>query len=295
MDINFFIVQFFNALFFASILFLISSGLSLIYGIMKILNLAHGALYMIGAYITFTVVILWLGLSWYSMVLGYLASIAVVAGLGILIERVLLKPLYNKPQDLQLLLTFALIFILDDIVKMIWGAQYRAFPKIPGWSIPVGDYQIPVYFIATVFIAVGVGLFLHWFFTKTTYGKMVRAISYSLETSAILGINTDRLFALSFALGAGLAGLAGGVAVPLYTASPGMGGDAIVLSFAVIVIGGMGSILGAFVGSLIVGFSRVFMTILFPVFEIALIYIIMAVILMFKPTGLFGMEMRERR
>lgn len=295
MDINLFIVQLFNALFFASILFLISSGLSLIYGIMKILNLAHGALYMVGAYITFTVVILWLGLSWYSMVLAYIASIAVVASLGIFIERILLKPLYNKPQDLQLLLTFALIFILDDIVKMIWGAQYRAFPTIPGWSLSVGEYQIPVYFIATILIALGVALFLNWFFTKTIYGKMIRAISYSLETSAILGINTDKLFALSFALGAGLAGLAGGVAVPLYTASPGMGGDAIVLSFAVIVIGGMGSILGAFVGSLIVGLSRVFMAIIYPVFEIALIYIIMAIILMFRPTGLFGREMRERR
>lgn len=295
MDINLIIVQIFNALFFASILFLISSGLSLIYGIMRILNLAHGALYMLGAYITFTVAILWMGLTWYSMVIAYVMSIIVVGGIGTLIERVLLRPLYNKPTDLQLLLTFALILIIDDMVKAIWGAQYKAFPSIPGGSISVGEYQIPIYFVVTVFISIFVGLALNWFFTSTTLGKMIRAASYSPETTSILGVDTDRLFALSFALGAGLAGLAGGVAVPLYTASPGMGNDAIVLSFAVIVIGGMGSILGAFIGSLIVGFARVFMAMFYPVMEIALIYIIMAIILMFKPTGLFGVEMRERR
>ena len=250
---------------------------------------------MVGAYITFTVVIMWLGLNWLSMVFAYITSIILVALLGIFIERVLLKPLYNKPQDLQLLLTFALILILDDIVKAIWGAQYKAFPTIPGGSITMGEYQIPIYFILTVVIAVFVGILLNWFFTNTILGKQIRAAAYSSETTAILGINIDKIFAFSFALGAGLAGLAGGVAVPLYTASPGMGSDAIVLSFAVIVIGGMGSILGAFIGSLIVGFSRVFMAVYYPVMEIALIYIIMAIILMIKPTGLFGMEMRERR
>ncbi len=295
MDINLIVVQTFNALFYASILFLISSGLSLIYGIMRILNLSHGALYMVGAYVTYTVVILWLGLDWFSMVLGYVASILVVGALGILVERILLKPLYGKSHDLQLLLTFALILILDDMVKMIWGPEYRAFPRLPGFSIPVGEFQVPIYFVFTLLLGFSVAIVLHLFFTRTTVGKMIRAMTYSPEVASALGVNTDRLFALSFGLGAALAGLAGGVAVPLYTASPGMGTEIIVLSFAVIVIGGMGSIKGALVGSLIVGFSRVFMVMLFPVMEIALIYIIMALILLVKPTGLFGMEMRERR
>jgi len=295
MDISLFIVQGFNALFYASILFLISSGLSLIYGIMRILNLSHGALYMLGAYITYTVVILWLGLNWFSMLLGYVASILVVGLVGVFIERILLRPLYGRSHDLQLLLTFALILILDDIVKMIWGAEYRAFPQLPGYSVPIGDFQVPIYFIFTVILAFGVAYILHLFFMRTTTGKMIRAMTYNPDVASALGVNVDKLFALSFGLGAGLAGLAGGVAVPLYTASPGMGTEVIVLSFAVIVIGGMGSIKGALIGSLIVGFSRVFMVMIFPVFEIALIYIVMALILLIRPTGLFGMEMRERR
>ncbi len=289
------ISQLFNALYYASILFLISSGLSLIYGIMRILNLAHGALYMVGAYITYTVAVLYLGVSPLSMVIAFAASIVVVGLLGMVIERFMIKPLYGKPEDLQLLLTFALIFILDDIVKMIWGAQYKAFPTIPGFSIDVYGYKIPVYLIAATGLGLAVGIFLHWFFTRTTYGRMIRAAAYSSETASILGINVDKLFTLSFGLGAALAGLAGGVAVPLYTASPGMGGDAIVYSFAVIVIGGMGSILGAFVGSLIIGFIRIIMAFLFPVLEIALIYMVMAAVLMIRPRGLFGKEVRGRR
>jgi len=295
MEHGYFIAQLFNALYYASILFLISSGLSLIYGIMRILNLAHGALYMLGAYVTYTVVVEWLGINPFSMVLAFISSILVVGGVGMFIERVLLKKLYNKPEDLQLLLTFALIFILDDIVKMIWGAQYKAFPVIPGFSIDVMGFKIPVYLISATALGLLVGFVLHWFFTGTTYGRMIRAAAYNPEVASTLGINVDRIFTISFGLGAALAGLAGGVAVPLYTASPGMGGDAIVYSFAVIVIGGMGSILGAFVGSLIIGLIRVLMALVFPVFEIALVYMVMAAVLLFRPRGLFGREVRGRK
>ena len=295
MDINLIIIQFFNAIFYASILFLIASGLSLIYGIMKVLNLAHGALYMFGAYIGYTVVIILLGISWYSMVLAYLAALGILFVIGIAMERVFIKRLYGKEEELMLLLTFSFILIFDDVVRAIWGAQYRAFPIIPGGTLQLGNYQLPLYFIFTTILALVCGGLLWWFFNKTVIGKQMRAAAHSIETAGAFGINTDKVFYLAFGLGAALSGLAGSVAVPLYTASPGMGSDALVLSFAVIVIGGMGSILGALVGALIVGFSRVFMAFVYPALEIALIYIIMVAILLIKPVGLFGREEVERR
>lgn len=295
MSIDLIIVQIINAIFYASILFLISSGLSLIYGIMRILNLSHGALYMLGAYVAYTTVVMWLGISWFSMVIGFIFSCIILAMFGLFMERIFIKPLYDKPEELQLLLTFAFILILDDVVKIIWGAQYRAFPTIPGESIPIGEFRLPIYFIGTILLSLMVGVWLWWFFNKTIIGKQLKASAYNSEIASALGINTDKVYILAFSLGAALSGLAGAVAVPLYTASPGMGGDAIVLSFAVIVIGGMGSISGAFIGSLIVGFSRIFMAILYPVLEIALIYVIMAIVLLIKPTGLFGMREVERK
>ena len=269
--------------------------MSLIYGIMRILNLAHGSLYMLGAYVAYTVIVLIFGVSWWSFLLAYLAAMGVVGLAGLFLEEVPLKPLYDKPEELQLLLTFGIMLMFDDIVKFVWGAEYKGFPKLVGGSIPLGEHRVPVYsfiIIASAFIIAGI---LWLFFNRTTLGKQVRATAYNREVAAAIGINVNTVFIVAFVIGAALSGLAGAMAGPIYNASPGMGTEAIVMSFAVIVIGGMGSISGALIGSIIVGLSRTIMVIVYPFLEVALIYVVMAAILLIKPTGIFGKEEVERR
>ncbi len=288
-------VQTINALFYSSILFLVASGLSLIYGIMRILNLAHGAFYMVGAYLAYTVIILWASGSTLYFLVAPLVALAALAALGVGVERGLIRPLYGKPEELQLLATYALILVFDDLVKMLWGAEYKSFTVLAGGSLRIGRFTVPHYFVAVILVGFAVAGLLWLVFSKTMLGKQMRATAHNPEIAAALGVNTDRVFVAAFALGAALAGLAGAVAAPILTAYPGMGTEIIVLSFAVIVIGGMGSITGSLVGSLIVGFARTLMAATYPIMEIALIYIIMAAVLLVKPVGLFGREERERR
>ncbi|MCE4599608.1 MAG: branched-chain amino acid ABC transporter permease [Desulfurococcales archaeon] len=294
-DLGYVAAQTANALFYSSILFLIASGLSLIFGIMRVLNLAHGAFYMVGAYVMYTVFTRLVSGAEVGVVAGILAAGLVLAAIGYLVEVGLLKWVYSKPEEVQLLLTFALILVFDDTVKIIWGTEYKALQSIPWGSFRVGEYLIPVYYIVTVAVAVVVAFGLWIMFTRTITGKKIRAAASYPDIAAALGVNTRILFSLTFALGAALAGISGAMAAPILTAYPGMGTEAIVLSFAIIVIGGMGSILGSFIGALIVGFSRTFMAIVYPVLEIALVYIVMALILIIKPTGLFGEREVERR
>jgi branched-chain amino acid transport system permease protein len=295
LETDYLLVQLVNTFFYASILFLIASGLSLIYGIMRILNLAHGALYMLGAYIAYTVVMTWLGPSPASFVLGFAASCLALLGIGVAVERLVIKPIYGKPEELQLLLTFALILVLDDVVKIVWGPEYKAFTVLPGGSVGVGRYSVPAYMLWVIALGLAVAAGLWYFFSRTTLGKQMRAAAYNPEVAATLGMNTDKLFALAFGLGSALSGLAGAAAAPILTAYPGMGTDAIVMSFAVIVIGGMGSILGSLVGSMVVAAARTLMVNLYPVLEVALVYMVMAAILLVRPVGLFGREEVERR
>ncbi len=295
MSIDYIIVQIINALFYASILFLISSGLSLIYGIMRILNLAHGAFYMLGAYIGYTVVMLYLSGADCAFIFSPIIAIIMLQAIGVGIERGLIKPLYKKPEELQLLVTFALVLIFDDLVKIAWGAEYKSFTKIAGGSLKIGNYTIPIYFIGIILTGFIVAIFLWWFFSKTLIGRQMKASAYNAEVAAALGVNTDKIFIVSFAIGSALAGLAGAIAAPILTAYPGMGTEAIVLSFAVIVIGGMGSIAGALTGAIIAGFARTIMAATYPILEVALIYIVMVIVLLVKPSGLFGREEVERR
>ncbi len=280
-----------NGLFYASILFLMASGLSVIFGVLGILNLAHGSFYMLGAYMAYTVMVLALGeVTWASFAAAAVAAALTVAIVGTLVERGLLKPIYVRPAEHQLLLTFGLILIFDDLVKMIWGPEYRGFPRLPGGSISVGTHTLPIYSLIAILIGVVLAGALHYFFRGTVTGRRIIAASYDRVTAAALGINVDRLMVLSFALGSALAGLAGSVAGPLYTAQPGMGLEVIIHSFAVIVVGGVGSILGALVGSVIIGLSRSVMYMVYPRLDIVLIYVIMILVLLFKPAGLFGRE-----
>ncbi|BEP17302.1 branched-chain amino acid ABC transporter permease [Pyrofollis japonicus] len=294
MDTGYIVVQTINTLFYASILFLIASGLSLIYGIMRVLNLAHGAFYMLGAYLAYSAAMVWIGPSALGFVLGFVLAVAVLAVIGAVFERTLLRPLYSKPEELQLLFTFAVMLMLDDIVKMVWGPEYKSYTVIPGGSVEVGAYQVPLYTVYVIVIGFAAAAGLWWFFSKTVIGKQMRAAAFNSEVAEALGINTSILFIAAFAIGSALSGLAGAAAAPILTAYPGMGADALVLSFAVLVIGGMGSIAGSLVGALIASVARTIMVIVYPMLEVALIYLITAVMLLIKPSGLFGKEIERR-
>ena len=294
MEAGYILSQAVNALFYSSILFLIASGLNLIFGVMRVLNLAHGAFYMIGAYIMYTVMSAGVAGAGLAAVLGIVAAGLAVAAVGLTVER-LLSRVYDKPEEVQLLLTFALILVLDDLVKMIWGTEYKTLKTVPWGSLEVDGYVIPLYYIVTVAVSLGIAGLLWYILSRTTTGKMIRATASYPEVASALGVDTRRIYMLTFILGSAMAGIAGAMASPVVSASPGMGTEAIVLSFAIIVIGGMGSIVGSLVGSLIVGASRTVMAIVFPILEVALIYIIMAIVLLVKPTGLFGTAEVERR
>ena len=293
-ELDYIVVQVVNTLYYGSILFLVASGLSLIFGIMGILNLAHGAFYMLGAYVAYTLITLLSPGNPVSFIAGFAAATLFLALAGALTERGVIRPIYGKPHEIQLLLTFALMLILDDVVKFIWGFEYKSLTVIPGGKLSMGSYSVPLYIVYVTILALIVTVILHFFFVKTTIGKQMRATAYNPEVAAALGINVNKLFILAFALGTALSGLAGAAAMPVLTVYPGMGAEAIVLSFAVIVIGGMGSIPGALVGALIVSMARTLMVNIYPVLEVALIYIVMSIILLVKPTGLFGVEEVER-
>ncbi len=289
------VVQLINGSFYASILFLTAVGLNVIFGILGILNLAHGSFYMLGAYIAYTIMVLALGVSWGSLLAASIAAFVTLALIGVAVERGLIKPLYNRPEEHQLLLTFGLILVFDDLVKMIWGPEYKSFPRVPGGQVVIGTHRVPVFDFVVIVVAFAVAWALERFFKGTITGKRMRAVGYDKEVASALGIDAVKYMALAFALGSGLAGLAGAVAGPLYTAQPGMGLDIIIYSFAVIVIGGAGSIIGSLVGAYIVGLSRSIMYIIYPRLDIALIYIIMILVLLVKPEGLFARVEVERR
>lgn len=248
---------------------------------------------MVGAYLAYTVAMLWVGPTALGFAVGFILSIACLALIGAVIERGLLRPLYNKPEELQLLFTFAIMLMLDDIVKMIWGPEYKSYTIIPGGYIRLGLYQVPTYMVVVIVIGFLTAVGLWWLFSSTTIGKQLRAAAFNSEVAAALGINTSRLFVLAFALGSALSGLAGAAAAPILTAYPGMGADALVLSFAVLVIGGMGSIGGSLIGALIASSARTIMVVVYPMLEVALIYLVTAIMLLIKPSGLFGREVER--
>ncbi len=297
MDPGLILVQTFNGLVYSSILFLVSSGLTLIYGIMRVLNLAHGSLYMVGAYLGITVVLYLMSGTPLGYLLAFLAVPPLTGLLGAALERGLIRRTYEMGEEYQLLLTFGLILIFDDLVKMIWGPAYINFPDPNAFlgGFRFGEYKIPVYHILLIALGFSVFLVLWAFFSKTFTGKVMRAAAQDSEVVEAMGVDVSKIFVYSFFLGSLLSGLGGISAGPLYTASPGMGTDIIVYSFAVIVIGGMGSVPGALAGSLIVGVFRSLAIAFYPQMEIVVVFVIMALVLLVKPTGLFGAPEFERR
>lgn len=284
-----------DGLVYAAWLFLIAVGLTMIYGVLRILNLAHGSLYALGAYAAASLVILYFdrGL-WppgsYLLMLG--AALAVGLLSGPLIERGLLRWIYDRDPVYQLLATYALFLILEDLIKLIWGVNpYFAYK--PAWllgQIRLGPVPYPAYSLLLVSLAALAGISLWLFLHRTRIGRLVVAMIYDPEISMAMGADVPRLFLWTFTLGAILAALGGAFIAPTLSVVPGISVEVIVLAFAVVVIGGLGSLEGSAVGALLVGLVRSWMVHQRPELELFTVYLVMALVLLLRPQGLFARE-----
>jgi branched-chain amino acid transport system permease protein len=285
------IIHLFNALLYASVLFLIAGGLSLIYGVMRIINLAHGNLYAVGAYTTAWAVGRVLGGA-PTVVLYLLLPVGAVAAgvLGAVLEPALLRPLYKRAEEYQLLITFGLLLILEDLLRFIWGPyplSVSALYENLG-SLSIGESIYPTYNLAVIVVG-GIAAAALWAFVyKTKFGVILRATSQNKRMASALGVNVNRVYVQAFTLGCFMAGLAGAIIVPQQGAVLGMGVDALILAFVVVVIGGLGSLEGALLGALMVGVVREFGIAFFPEIELAVLYLMAAIVLLIRPAGLFG-------
>jgi len=289
----------FDGLNYAATLFLIAVGLTFVYGVLRVLNISHGAIYAFGAYLAtwITIKLLGLGLPVYLSYFMLLAG-AVIIGLilGPLIEKLCLRRIYGSDIHIQLLLTYSILLILDDGMKLIWGLQpmFVSEPYTFIGMFEVSDITYPVYNFLLMAIAVVFGGFLIWLLRRTRFGKIVVSVIHDREISVAMGVNVNRVFNVAFTIGAFAAALGGAFIAPTIAVVPGFAVEVVVLAFAVIAIGGMGSLEGAALGALIVGFARAISIHLFAELELVAIYLIMVLVLAFRPEGLFG-EVEERR
>ena len=281
-----------DGIIYASWLFVIAAGLTIVYGVMRILNMAHGSLYALGAYAAASLVGVWLRggrppLGSYLMLL--LAAVLVGLVLGPLIERGLLRFFYGRDEIVMVLVTYALFLILEDVIKLVWGVEsyFVAEPYGLLGTVEIGPLSYPVYSAALVLAAVATGFGLRWGIYGTRYGKLLVAVIHDREVSAALGIDVRGVFLATFVLGTTLAAVGGALTAPTVSVVPGMGVEVIVLAFAVVVIGGLGSMPGAALGSLIVGLVRSSAVHFLPQVELFSIYLVMALVLAFRPRGLF--------
>jgi branched-subunit amino acid ABC-type transport system permease component len=291
MDLNSLVIQLLAGLSDAMILFLLASGLTLIFGVMNILNFAHATMWLLGGYITYSVFEFLGGGSGWLLVPAIIAGTAIMALLGLVLERVLISRMYERELPEQLLLTFALVLILGDLIKLVWGVEDRGiFLGIEPLEM-FDTFVNPYYFvIIAVGVAVAAGLWL--FLQRTRYGKIVRAAVYSRDMVSALGIRIPMIYAGVFALGVGIAAFAAGVFLPLMPMALGVDIALIVQCFAVVVIGGFGSVLGTFVASLIVGIVYSFSILIWPDGALAVVFLIVVAVLIWRPWGLFGTELR---
>jgi branched-chain amino acid transport system permease protein len=294
--VTIFIIQILNSLFYAAVLFLVAAGLSLIYGVMRIVNLAHGSLYALGAYVSAWVVGGAVGdavsgaLGLAGLLLLLPIGAVAIAAVGAAIEPTLLRPLYRRPEEYHLLITFGLLMILEDAMKFLFGGTPLSAGSIMDGmgSLPIGRLLYPTYNLVVVAIGLIAALGLWWFIYRTKFGIILRATSQDRRMAAALGLNVGRVYVQAFAIGCFMAGLGGAVVVPAQAAVLGMGIDALVLAFVVVVIGGLGSLEGALVGALIVSLVRTAGIQFFPEIELAVLYLIATAVLLIRPTGLFG-------
>lgn len=277
--------QLLNALQMGVLLFLIASGLSLVFGLMHVVNLAHGALYMVGAYFGITIARV-VGNFYLALLLAPLLT----AVLGVLLERTLLARTYGRGMYPQVLLTLGLVFAFDELVRIIWGAPIQTLALPPGLdgTVVLAGASVPAYRVLVVVVGAVVIAALLLGFGRTRVGAMVRAGVDDREMAAALGINVPRLFSGVFAVGSALAGLAGVLSVPIFNAFPGMGSEILISALVVVVVGGMGSLAGALIASLLIGAATVVGQIYAAEFSTAVIYLVLVVVLLVRPQGLMG-------
>lgn len=267
-------------------LWLLAAGLTLVFGVLGVLNFAHGSLFMLGAFATFTFYGK-LGLNFWLSILLSLVSVGII---GTILERFFFRRIYALDLPYQLILTFGFILIFDDLVKMIWGGV-AMIPPLPhffeGHFLIVGR-AFPYYNLFIIFAGAAVALLLWLTLEKTWWGRMIRASASDREMANAIGINIPFLFTTVFVFSAMLAALGGALGTPVRVVAPGIGTAMIIQAFVITVIGGLGNLKGAFVGALIVGILTSFGILLFPIFEMFITFVVMAVVLMVKPEGLFG-------
>jgi branched-chain amino acid transport system permease protein len=283
------ITQATSGLIIGMLLFLVAAGLTLIFGVLKVVNFAHGSFYMLGAY--FALTIFNLTASYIATLMGAALATALV---GLAFERWFISRVYGQDVLMQLLVCYGFVLIFDDVVKILWGPEFRSMGMPPAFQVPpffIAGGVVPPFYLFLVLVTIVVAVMLWLVIERTRFGKTVRAAAQNPAMVAALGINTGGLFGLVFALGGALAGFAGALAAPVRSLTPGMGFSILIESFIVTVIGGMGSIGGAFVGSLLIGLIRTFGSVGFPLFTEGLMYLFMVAVLIVKPTGLFGKEL----
>ena len=286
LDTQFWVIQAFNGVSYGALLFLLASGLSLIFGVMRIVNLAHGSFFLLGGYVALTVI--WTTGSW---LLALPVAALVIAVVGLLMERVFLRPLGFDPLR-QVLLSVGFAYLFQQAALDIWGGDNRDIvpPAMLKESVVVGGFYFPMYRIFMIGMALVMGLILWLTMEKTRIGAMIRATVDDAEMARGVGIDTSRVSMFIFALGAFLAGLGGVIGGAFLGVYPGLDFAILPIAFAVVIIGGMGSLTGAAVGSLLVGLADNFGKALFPEISYFTLYAPMVLILALKPTGLFGRE-----
>lgn len=281
-----------DGLSYASWLFIVALGLTLVFGVLKILNIAHGSFYALGAYAAATTVagVTAMNTSPYMSLLAMLVAAMLVALLvAPVTERGLLRFFYGRDEVLLVLVTYAMFLMLEDVTKLIWGANpyYVSEPYGLFGNIDIGHQSYVGYDLFLMVLAVVVGLVVWWGLNRTRFGKIVTAVIHSPEVASSMGVKVSRVYMAAFGIGIFLAALGGAFTAPMISVQPGVSVGVIIISFAVVIIGGLGSIEGAAIGALIVGLARAFAVHLVPVAELFSVYLVMALVLMFRPQGLF--------
>jgi branched-chain amino acid transport system permease protein len=283
MSLSLFGLQLLNGVEAGLLLFLIASGLTLIFGIMGVVNFAHGSFYMLGAYLAYALVA-----RTGSFAAALALGLPLMALAGVLLERVAVRFLYKRDHLDQVLFTYGLILVFNELQRALWGSEVHGVPAPPAlaFSLPMGDQAYPAYRLFTMAACLALASAMALVIRGTRLGMKVRAGASNREMAQMLGVDAGRLFALVFGAGTALAALAGMLAAPLTTVYPGMGDNVLVLSFVVVVVGGIGSVRGAFLGALLIGLADTFGRVLLPSISSAVVYAVMAAVLILRPQGL---------
>ncbi len=285
MDFPTFLIQLLNSVQYGLLLFMLAAGLTLIFGIMGVINLAHGSFYMLGAYVGYA-----LSSQFGSLTVAIIGGTALAVLFGLVLERLLFRYFYQRDHLDQVLLTFGLIYIFEEMRSVLWGDDVHGvpIPELLRFSIPLTDtLSYPIYrlFMSGLCILLAIGLYL--LISKTRLGMKIRAGAFNRDMAEALGVNIKRIHAVVFALGIGLAAFAGIIAAPISSVYPNMGSQVLITCFVVVVIGGIGSVRGALVAALLVGLVDTFGKVLLPQVAGMLVYMLMAAVLLWKPEGLF--------